>query len=65
MRRAEASQELLKQAAQARGDTLSLVDRVQLTNTRNLEALERDLTSGPNLTPIAKMVRVKHISKYN
>nr|XP_023696882.1 laminin subunit beta-3 isoform X1 [Paramormyrops kingsleyae]XP_023696883.1 laminin subunit beta-3 isoform X1 [Paramormyrops kingsleyae] len=56
MRKAEASQELLKQAAQARGDTLSLVDRVQLTNTRNLEELERDLTLGPNLTPIAKMV---------
>ncbi|KAL4658658.1 laminin subunit beta-3 [Arapaima gigas] len=56
MKAAEASKKLQEQAAGLRRDALALEERVQHTNTKNLEQLDKELATEPNLTPAAKQV---------
>ncbi|KAG7477647.1 hypothetical protein MATL_G00071830 [Megalops atlanticus] len=52
----EATRPVLERSEEARGDTLTLQGTVQLANTRDLDRLDYQLASQPDLTPTAVQV---------
>ncbi|XP_078105448.1 laminin subunit beta-3 [Sander vitreus] len=51
-----ASGDVVKESANARGDTMDLQNQVQPANTRDLDKLNQSMASRPDLTPVAKQV---------
>ncbi|KAF1392228.1 hypothetical protein PFLUV_G00050580 [Perca fluviatilis] len=55
-KKVNASGDVVKESADARGETLDLQNRVQPANTRDLDKLNQSMASRPDLTPVAKQV---------
>lgn len=54
----DASEDKVQESADVREDTLDLQDKVQPANVRDLEQLKQNMSTHPDLTPVAKQVRL-------
>ncbi|KAA8593691.1 hypothetical protein FQN60_009807 [Etheostoma spectabile] len=55
-KKVNATGDVVKESADARGETMDLQNQVQPANTRDLDKLNQSMASRPDLTPVAKQV---------